>query len=359
MVVYTEQELANLNEQTMIIYMITNLTNGKKYIGLTKNTFNSRYGAAGTGAERTFKYYSYKGNSVNEHLYNSMKKHGVENFRVDIIDQAENLDELKEKEKFWIKFYNTRDDRCGYNVSEGGDLGGGSSWRFVHYKRNTILKWHDTDLFEKLIDEGYGNVQICDELFHMDIIIIKKVTKHGKIIDTYWYYSSIYDCFQKTNFQQTIHDIFVMCKRSEGFKAEWTKLKYLDNQQGTTRYYFAKDIMVPKNVLFENIGEGAKIKNEEARQKVREKRQKELERKKMKKYKEKHIKKCPDCGKQIHGCQYCADCKAKRDYEKQKQKAIQQGRQIKVCPICGKEHWRTDVETCGNTQCRRKFKAKN
>lgn len=358
MVVYTDEELSMLNDKHMVIYMVTNLINDKKYIGLTTHTFNIRYGASGIGAERMLKYYSYRGNSMNEHLYNSMKKYGVENFKVEIIDFSDDVEELKEKEKFWIKFYNTRDDRCGYNISEGGDLSGGIVWRFEHYKKNTILKWHDTELFEMLIEDDYGNVKICEELFKTDIIVVEQKIRQSKKIVKYYYYKSIYECWQKLNFEQTIHDIFVMCKRSEGFKAEWTKLKYLDKSQGLTRYYFAKDITIPKNVLFENVGEGAKIKNAEIRDKAREKRQKEIERKKMKKYREKQVKRCPDCGKEISGCKYCANCRAKRDYEKQKQKAIQQGRQIKICPICGKEHWRIDVETCGNTKCRRKFKAK-
>jgi hypothetical protein len=340
--------------------MVTNLVNNKKYIGLTTHTFNIRYGTSGQGAERMFKYYSYKGNSMNEHLYNSMKKHGTENFKVEIIDCSDDVEELKEKEKFWIKFYNSRDDRYGYNISEGGDLSGGITWRFEHYKKNTILKYYDTTLFEKLIDEDYGNVKLCEELFKTDMVIIKHSTEKGKIIKKYYYYKSIYECFNKLNYEQTIHDIFVMCKRSEQYKAEWTKLKYLDKPQGNTKYYFTKDIMLPKDVLFENTGEGAKIKNAKLRDEAREKRQKEIQRKKMQKYmKQTHTKYCAECGKQIKGCTYCADCKAKRECEKQKQKAIQQGRKIKICPICGKEHWRTDIETCGNTQCRRKFKAKN
>lgn len=357
MVVYTDDELKILNEKSMVIYMVTNLVNDKKYVGLTTHTFNTRYGTSGNGAERMFKYYSYRGNSINEHLYNSMKKYGVENFKVEIIDFSDDVEELKEKEKFWIKFYNTRDDRYGYNINEGGDLSGGIIWRFEHYKKNTILKWYNTELFEWLIEHDYGNVKLCEELFKTEIIIVQCKMKQGKPIKKYYYYKSIYECFQKLDFKQTIHDIFVMCKRSEGFKAEWTKLKYLDKSQGSTEYWFAKNIMVPKDVLFENVGEGAKIKNAEARDKAREKRQKEIERKKMKKYMKKtRVKVCADCGKQVKGCKYCADCKAKRDFEKKKQNAIQQGKTIKICPICGKEYWK---DSCGSSVCKTKLRQRN
>lgn len=362
MVKYTDEQIRDLKEKRMIIYMIKNLINDKKYIGLTTNTFNSRYDAGGIGAERTFKYYSYNGNSMNKHLFNSMKKYGIENFKVEIIDSADNEDELKEKEKFWISFYNTCDDRYGYNISEGGDLSVGNLWRFEQYKRNTSLQWHDTSLFEKLIEENYGNEKICDELFRNEIIVVKNRVKNGKKIKQYYYYKNIYSCFFSDQFKQSIRDMFVMCKRNEGIKEEWTKIKYFDKYENNIEYYFTKDIMIPQDVLFENIGEGAKIKNAEARKKARERRQREIERKKEKKHYKKKSEtqyiKCKDCGKEIKGCQYCADCKAKRELEKQKQKAIQEGRVIKICPICGKEHWRLDRETCGDKRCFKKFKTK-
>lgn len=356
MVVYTEEQLRQLQEQKMIIYMVTNLINNKKYIGLTTNTFNIRYGAPGVGSERMFKYYSYKGNSMNEHLFNSMKKYGIENFKVEIIDCAEDDEELKEKEKFWISFYNACDDRYGYNVSEGGDLSVGNLWRFEQYKRNTSLQWYDTSFFEKLIEENYGNEKICNELFRDEIIVVKNRVKDGKKIKEYYYYKSIYSCFFSEQFKQSIHDMFVMCKRNEGIKEEWTKIKYFDKYENNIEYYFTKDIMIPQDVLFENIGEGAKIKNAKARKKIRERRQREIERKKMKKYMNKtRTKKCQNCGREIKGCQYCADCKAKKEFERQKQKAIQEGRTIKICPICGKEHWRLDRETCSDKRCYKKY----
>jgi group I intron endonuclease len=50
-----------------------------------------------------------------------MAKYGEENFTIDVIDTASDYDELKEKEKYWIKFYNSMDQNVGYNLTAGGD----------------------------------------------------------------------------------------------------------------------------------------------------------------------------------------------------------------------------------------------
>lgn len=97
----------------MFIYKITNTINGKSYIGLTTKSITHRF---------------------NEHLHQSKSitkpkyplqlaiiKYGSENFTIDEIDTARGYDELKEKEIFWIKYYNTFNG-IGYNLTAGGEL---------------------------------------------------------------------------------------------------------------------------------------------------------------------------------------------------------------------------------------------
>lgn len=112
-----------------IIYKILNIKNGKVYIGQTikQKGFNGRYDYSGVGAERVYKYYSVRfksGKGVNEHLYNSLNKYGIENFVVDeVFDVAFNKEELDFKEKYWIKYYNATDSDYGYNITDGGSNG--------------------------------------------------------------------------------------------------------------------------------------------------------------------------------------------------------------------------------------------
>lgn len=94
------------------IYMIRNTVNGKIYFGQTKNSFKKRYGS------------NFEKHTHNQHLKNSIKKYGVENFEVrEEFDVAYSKEELDELENLYIKIYNTIDSRFGYNKRYGGSHG--------------------------------------------------------------------------------------------------------------------------------------------------------------------------------------------------------------------------------------------
>lgn len=89
----------------MIIYKITNNINNKIYIGQTVRTLEER---------------------VAEHkrkrkllISKAFRKYGIENFKIEIIDEAKTIEELNDKEFNWIKFYNCITP-LGYNQCEGG-----------------------------------------------------------------------------------------------------------------------------------------------------------------------------------------------------------------------------------------------
>jgi hypothetical protein len=110
-----------------IIYKIKNIINNKVYIGQTikKNGFKGRYKHKGEGIERvhnTLEASKHYNEPFNKHLYFSIKKYGFDAFEVnEEFDYAYSKEELNEKEKFWIKYYNSTDERYGYNNTIGGD----------------------------------------------------------------------------------------------------------------------------------------------------------------------------------------------------------------------------------------------
>ena len=94
-----------------IIYKVTNKENNKIYIGQTIQTL----------AERKTKHY-YKArqeNDYNTHFINALRKYPEESFIWEIIDDAKNQNELDQKEKDWIKYYNSVEK--GYNTKDGGE----------------------------------------------------------------------------------------------------------------------------------------------------------------------------------------------------------------------------------------------
>ena len=70
-----------------VIYKITNIVNGKFYIGQSAD-WRSRWRQHKTAARR--------GNT--QHLYMAMRKYGIENFSVEIVDNALLREELNDKE---------------------------------------------------------------------------------------------------------------------------------------------------------------------------------------------------------------------------------------------------------------------
>ena len=93
----------------MIIYKITNNINEKIYIGQTINSIEHRFRQH---CQNKSKY---------SLVYNSIKKHGKENFTIEQIDSALSLDEINEKEVYWIKFFDSTNRKFGYNLRTGGN----------------------------------------------------------------------------------------------------------------------------------------------------------------------------------------------------------------------------------------------
>lgn len=88
----------------MDIYKVTNLINGKIYIG--KDALSRSY---------------YLGSGLN--INRAIKKYGKENFQKEILEQCVTKEELNSREIYWIAFYNSRDPRIGYNIAKGGQGG--------------------------------------------------------------------------------------------------------------------------------------------------------------------------------------------------------------------------------------------
>ena len=64
----------------------------------------------------------------------ALNKYGKDNFEREIIEFCQNEEDVCNKEKYWIKYYNS----CypnGYNITEGGE---GRSWFKNHPNKETI-----------------------------------------------------------------------------------------------------------------------------------------------------------------------------------------------------------------------------
>ena len=102
---YPKRESNNLYG---LIYKISNKINNKIYFGQTIRSLFERIK-------------DYKLLKTNHYLQNSINKYGFENFEFEIIDTATTIEELNEKEIFYINKFNSMDKTIGYNLESGGN----------------------------------------------------------------------------------------------------------------------------------------------------------------------------------------------------------------------------------------------
>lgn len=95
----------------MIVYIITNKVNGKRYIGQTVRTV----------AERWYHHvYNAMSGRRKYPLHNAIRKYGKENFEIKELSRSNSLKELNYRENYCIKIFKTLTSNGGYNLATGG-----------------------------------------------------------------------------------------------------------------------------------------------------------------------------------------------------------------------------------------------
>lgn len=109
---------------TRNIYKITNLVNGKIYIGKTTKTIEQRFKEHIHGA-KLWKNEELLGKKHRRQsrFMPALNKYGYDNFKIELVESYADDVNLEEKEKYWISYFNSTDPEIGYNISPGG-LGG-------------------------------------------------------------------------------------------------------------------------------------------------------------------------------------------------------------------------------------------
>lgn len=128
-------------DRTHKIYCYTNLLNGKKYIGRTKQTLTQRAGKDGK------KYYGCL------HFGYAIKKDGWGNFSAEILEDGLTYEEACEKEKEYISKFETSNPEKGYNLQKGGE---GPNKESVEKMKKSHEGKHLSEEHKKHISESLG-----------------------------------------------------------------------------------------------------------------------------------------------------------------------------------------------------------
>lgn len=143
----------------LIIYKVTNLINRKVYIGLTTKSLKIRKG------QHLHDAFKKNNNCI---FHKALRKYGELNFLWEVIDFANSLKELEEKEVNWISHYNSfihDKNSNGYNSTIGGQCG---SSRHSEETRKKISE----------IQRNKGGHKLTED----DVIHIKSLIKDGDLV---------------------------------------------------------------------------------------------------------------------------------------------------------------------------------
>lgn len=139
------------------IYIIRNTINSKVYIGQTKVSLKLRFQNHLSAARNNKDYVIGK----------AIRKYGEENFYIELLEEC-TIEELNDREKYWISYFNSTDNKFGYNMSIGGNV-----------IRTT--KELDKDLIISMFNSGIPAYKIA-KILHTGVPNITSLLKRSNII---------------------------------------------------------------------------------------------------------------------------------------------------------------------------------
>lgn len=109
----SDKEFKKYKHSYGVIYCVIDNTNNHIYIGQSRDI------------KQRIRQYRYEAtHDIARHskrvIYNVMRKKGIENFSIRIIQSCDSIDDLNKYETHWIKKLNSTDPKIGYNMEYGG-----------------------------------------------------------------------------------------------------------------------------------------------------------------------------------------------------------------------------------------------
>jgi len=94
------------------IYCHTHIESGRRYVGLTSQTWQARW--------KTHCYVAKKSSGGRWHFPNAIRKYGPEAFSHEVLEVCLTLELANLAEEKWISHFDTRNPEMGFNLAKGG-----------------------------------------------------------------------------------------------------------------------------------------------------------------------------------------------------------------------------------------------
>lgn len=138
------------------IYVITNKINNKQYVGQSTN-LSRRW-----SDHRSKSRHPRKPDEYRNLLYIAIREYGLENFSFEILEECD-VEELNEREIFWIKKLNTYID--GYNNTPGGNLPCETQTHHLTDHGKAVLSIGEVEMCRIAYKEGKSSREMYDNYF--------------------------------------------------------------------------------------------------------------------------------------------------------------------------------------------------
>ncbi len=119
------------------VYKTTCLVTNKIYVGKHESTtWDCNYYGSGT------------------QILELIQKFGKENFICELIDTAETIEELIDKERYWITNLDAKNPDVGYNIKSGGF----GTRKIVRILKDDVIKYVNKDEVNKYLSNGWKKI---------------------------------------------------------------------------------------------------------------------------------------------------------------------------------------------------------
>jgi hypothetical protein len=272
----------------VFVYLLVGPT-GKSYVGITKSP-EKRWSSHKRKAETT--------PDKRHPLYDSMRKHGCDSFKMEVVVSGLTLEEAKAAEVSLIQTLGTNDPSCGYNVSRGGEYDGADGskkfWedirkdpviyaRYIARLREGCLK-RDSESYRERMKQNHAKWRKDNarQAYYMGRRAIRCANRQIKILESQGLFKR--HSYTPTE-EQRQHQSRVQSERWERTSASEKKRKSIESRKHAFRQWaerteeqrleVARKISESRKRWYENPGEIEKVSKQlaEARKNVDRKKQ--------------------------------------------------------------------------------------
>jgi len=236
------------------IYRATNLVNDKVYLGKTE-TRTWREGKIPIeerwNREVKEAYYRKARGENLRYIENAIIKYGAENFVLSQEDVAYNLKELNQKEREYIKKYDSTNPDKGYNMMEGGEGGRMNEMAKEKMSRSGTEKWqNDQDYRQKHLKERQERAQKNPDWAQKMTEINQELARNPKVQEKMS--KSLSEKWNESNYQESVSKGVTEKWKDEQYRERQARAKAEGRREIPNKAEFLKDVTeMPKKDIIE------------------------------------------------------------------------------------------------------------